>query len=125
MFSEKTYTTENGLVIHQDFLPRGEYLDGPTKKEYCFLHHTAGWDNPYNCINSCNRDTRGRVATQYCIGGSDIRGRKSKDGVVVECFPNNYVGWHLGKVGKFAISKFSGGVELNNFGYLKEKDGKF
>ena len=37
--SEQTYTTENGLVIHQHFLPRGEYLDGPTKKEYCFLHH--------------------------------------------------------------------------------------
>ena len=30
--SEQTYTTENGLVIHQHFLPRGEYLDGTTKK---------------------------------------------------------------------------------------------
>lgn len=90
-----------------------------------FLHHTAGWSNPYNTINNWNRDKRGRVATQYCIGGSDIRGRESKDGVVVECFPNNYLGWHLGKVGKFAISKMSGGVELNNFGYLKEKNGKF
>ena len=54
--SEKTYTTENGLVIHQDFLPRGEYLDGPTKKEYCFLHHTAGWHNPYNVFRKEDMD---------------------------------------------------------------------
>ena len=44
---------------------------------------------------------------------------------MVECFPNNYLGWHLGKVGKFAISKMSGGVELNNFGYLTKKGDKY
>ena len=55
-----------------------------------------------------------------------MKGKEAKyDGVVVECFPNNYLGWHLGKVGKFAISKLSGGVELNNFGYLTKKGDKY
>ena len=44
---------------------------------------------------------------------------------MVEAFPNNYLGWHLGKVGNFKISKFSGGVELNNFGYLTKKGDKY
>jgi len=46
---EKTYETENGLIINRHFLPEGEYKSGITKKEYCFLHHTAGWHNPFNC----------------------------------------------------------------------------
>jgi len=122
-----SYTTEDGLEIDRAYLDGDEFVRdyGKINPKGFFIHHTAGWSNPYNTINSWNRDKRGRVATQYCIGGSDIRGRESKDGVVVECFPDNYLGWHLGKVGKFAISKMSGGVELNNFGYLKEKDGKF
>ena len=121
-----SYTTPEGLVIDRAYLDGDEFVRdyGKIEPRGFFIHHTAGWSNPYNTINNWNGDKRGRVATQYCIGGSDIRGRESKDGVVVECFPNNYLGWHLGKVGKFAISKFSGGVELNNFGYLKEKSGK-
>lgn len=121
-----SYTTPEGLVIDRAYLDGDEFVRdyGKIEPRGFFIHHTAGWSNPYNTINSWNRDKRGRVATQYCIGGSDIRGRESKDGVVVECFPDNYLGWHLGKVGKFAISKFSGGVELNNFGYLKEEGGK-
>ena len=35
------------------------------------------------------------------------------------------LGTIAGKVGKFAISKFSGGVELNNFGYLTKKGDKY
>ena len=31
----------------------------------------------------------------------------------------------FGKVGSFKISKLSGGVELNNFGYLKKKGDKY
>jgi len=125
---ETEYTTKDGLVIDREYLDKDEYVRDYGKIEPLgfFIHHTAGWDNPYNTINNWNRDTRGRVATQYCIGGTNVKGKDApNDGVVVECFPNNYLGWHLGKVGKFAISKFSGGVELNNFGYLKKKDGKY
>jgi len=125
---ETEYTTKDGLVIDRQYLDQDEYVRDYGKIDPLgfFIHHTAGWDNPYNTVANWNKDKRGRVATQYCIGGSNVKGKEAKhDGVVVECFPNNYLGWHLGKVGKFAISKFSGGVELNNFGYLKKKDEKY
>tara|TARA_R110000744_G_C19361746_1_gene561479 strand:+ start:1833 stop:2792 length:960 start_codon:yes stop_codon:yes gene_type:complete len=123
-----TYTTKDGLVIDKVYLDSDEYVRDYGKIEPLgfFIHHTAGWDNPYNTVSNWNRDKRGRVATQYCIGGSNVKGKEAKyDGTVVECFPDNYVGWHLGKVGKFAISKMSGGVELNNFGYLTKKGDKY
>ena len=125
---ESQYTTKNGLVIDRQYLDKDEYVRDYGKIEPLgfFIHHTAGWDNPYNTVSQWNKDKRGRVATQYCIGGSNVKGNGSKhDGVVVECFPNNYLGWHLGKVGNFKISKLSGGVELNNFGYLKKKGDKY
>ena len=125
---ESEYITKDGLVIDREYLDKDEYVRDYGKIEPLgfFIHHTAGWDNPYNTINNWNRDTRGRVATQYCIGGTNVKGKDApNDGVVVECFPNNYLGWHLGKVGGFAISKFSGGVELNNFGYLTKKGDKY
>ena len=122
-----TYTTKDGLVIDKAYLDSDEYVRDYGKIEPLgfFIHHTAGWDNPYNTINNWNSDKRGRVGTQYCIGGTNVKGKEAKhDGVVVECFPNNYLGWHLGKVGNFKISKMSGGVELNNFGYLTKKGDK-
>jgi len=126
--TETEYTTKDGLVIDRQYLDKDEYVRDYGKIEPLgfFIHHTAGWDNPYATIRSWNNDKRGRVATQYCIGGTNVKGKEAKhDGVVVECFPNNYLGWHLGKVGKFAISKMSGGVELNNFGYLTKKGDKY
>jgi len=124
---ESEYTTKDGLVIDRQYLDKDEYVRDYGKIEPLgfFLHHTAGWDNPYNTVSQWNKDKRGRVATQYCIGGSNVKGKTKHDGVVVECFPNNYLGWHLGKVGSFKISKLSGGVELNNFGYLKKKGDKY
>ena len=125
---ETEYTTKDGLNITRQYLDKDEYVRDYGKIEPLgfFIHHTAGWDNPFNTISSWNRDKRGRVATQYVIGGTNVKGKEAKyDGVVVECFPNNYLGWHLGKVGNFKISKMSGGVELNNFGYLTKKGDKY
>ena len=125
---ESEYTTKDGLTIDRQYLDKDEYVRDYGKIEPLgfFIHHTAGWDNPYNTVSNWNRDKRGRVATQYCIGGTNVKGKAAKyDGVVVECFPNNYLGWHLGKVGNFKISKLSGGVELNNFGYLTKKGDKY
>ena len=126
--TESEYTTKDGLNITRQYLDKDEYVRDYGKIEPLgfFIHHTAGWDNPFNTVNNWNRDKRGRVATQYCIGGTNVKGKEAKyDGVVVECFPNNYLGWHLGKVGNFKISKMSGGVELNNFGYLTKKGDKY
>lgn len=118
--SEKVYTTENGLVINRYFLPIGEYKTGPTKKEYVFLHHTAGWNNPYRTINHWGRDSRGAVATEFVLGGPSIKGNDdTHDGVMVQAFPEGGYGWHLGKNGSQYMHTHSVGIEVNNFGYIK------
>lgn len=121
--SEKTYTTENGLIINRHFLPKGEYLEGPTKKEYLFLHHTAGWNNPYKTIDNWGKDTRGRVATEFVLGGQKVNDNDAQyDGVMLQAFPEGGYGWHLGKNGSQHMHNCSVGIEVNNFGYIK--DGK-
>lgn len=121
--SEKTYETEEGLIIHKHFLPPGEYKDGPVDKDYLFLHHTAGWHNPYRTIDHWGRDSRGAVATEFVLGGPSIRGNDDQfNGEVVQAFPDGGYGWHLGKNGSQYMHVHSVGIEVNNFGYLK--DGK-
>ena len=121
--AEKNYTTENGLQIEQYFLPKGEYLEGPTKKEYVFLHHTAGWHNPYQVVDSWGRDSRGRVATEFVLGGQSVKDGNTKyDGKMIQCFPEGAYGWHLGKCGSQHMHTHSVGIEVCNFGYIK--DGK-
>ena len=118
--SEKIYETENGLIINRHFLPEGEYKSGITKKEYCFIHHTAGWHNPYNCIDQWGRDSRGAVATEFVLGGPSVKGNNTDfDGVMVQAFPEGHYGWHLGKNGSQHMHTHSVGIEVCNFGYIK------
>ena len=117
--SEKIYTTENGLIINRHFLPKGEYLEGPTKKEYLFLHHTAGWNNPYKTIDNWGKDTRGRVATEFVLGGQKVNDNDTQyDGVMVQAFPEGGYGWHLGKNGSQHMHTHSVGIEVCNFCYV-------
>jgi hypothetical protein len=117
--SEKVYTTENGLIVNRHFLPPGEYKSGPTNKEYVFLHHTAGWHNPFKTIDNWGRDSRGAVATEFVLGGQSVKGNDTKyDGVMVQAFPEGGYGWHLGKNGSQHMHTHSVGVEVNNFGYI-------
>ena len=121
--SEKTYTTSNGLTIEQYFLPADEYMAGPTKKEYCFLHHTAGWHKPKPIVDSWGRDSRGKVATEFVLGGQSVKGNDTKyDGKMIQCIPEGGYGWHLGKNGSRHMHTHSVGIEVCNFGYIK--DGK-
>jgi hypothetical protein len=121
--AEKVYTTENGLVVNRHFMPSDEYCHGPIKPEWVFLHHTAGWHNPYNTINNWANDNRGRVATEFVLGGPSIKGNDDKyDGVMVQAFPEGNYGWHLGKNGSQTMHKNSIGIEVCNFGWVK--DGK-
>jgi len=118
-FSEQIYTTENGLVIERHFLPVGEYKTGPTNKEYVFLHHTAGWHNPFKTIDHWGRDSRGAVATEFVLGGPSIKGNDNKyDGKMVQAFPEGGYGWHLGKNGSQHMHTHSVAIEVNNFGYV-------
>ncbi len=121
--SEKTYETSNGLIVHRHFLPEGEYKSGITNKEYVFIHHTAGWHNPYKCIDNWGRDSRGAVCTEFVLGGQSVKGNDDTyDGVMVQAFPDGHYGWHLGKNGSQHMHTHSVGIEVCNFGYIK--DGK-
>ena len=118
--SEQSYTTDNGLVINRHFLPKGEYKEGPIKPEWLFLHHTAGWNNPYKCIDSWGRDSRGTIATEFVLGGQSVRGNDDTyDGVMVQAFPEGNYGWHLGKNGSQKMHVNSVAIEVCNFGWIK------
>jgi hypothetical protein len=116
---EDIYTTASGLIIEKHFLPNGEYKKGPTDKEFLFLHHTAGWHNPYNCIDQWGRDTRGSVGTEFVLGGASIKNDDVRfDGGMVQAFPEGSYGWHLGKNGSQHMHTHSVGVEVCNFGQI-------
>lgn len=116
--SELTYTTDSGLTIHKHYLPEYEYMTG-SKPEYVFLHHTAGWHNPYKTVDHWAGDTRGSVATEFVLGGQSIKGNNDHyDGELIQCFPQGGWGWHLG-TGRSHMHKNSVGIEVNNFGWIK------
>lgn len=116
----------DGIKITKKYLDKGEYLAGPTDKKYLFLHHTAGWNNPYNTVSSWNNDTRGKIATQFVVGGKSIKDGDDKyDGEIIECFPDAGYGYHLGKNGSNLLHPHSVGIEICNFGQLTFKDGKY
>ena len=117
--SEASIITREGLNITKHHLKSGEYKVGPTKKEYIFIHHTAGWHNPYNCIDQWGRDSRGAVATEFVIGGQSIKGNDDTyDGEVLQAFPEGGYGWHLGKNGSQYMHTHSIGIEVCNFGWI-------
>lgn len=114
----ETRSDQGIFNVKTQFLPKGEYMVGPTKKDWVFLHHTAGWENPYNTINSWGRDNRGTVATEFVLGGQKITtGDSTYDGELVQAFPTGGYGWHLG-TGNNTMHRNSVGIEVCNFGYV-------
>lgn len=121
--SEKTYSPIDGLVVNKQFLPGDQYLPGPTSKDYLFLHHTLGWDNPYNTVHDWATDNRGRIGTEFVMGGRSVKGGDHRyDGELVQCMPEGAYAWHLGENGSDYMHSHSVGIELCNFG--QAKDGK-
>jgi len=118
---EQWFTTNFGQRIHKYYLSRSEYLRKPGRNEYMFLHHTAGGSNPYACIDYWERDRRGRVATEFVLGGQNYRtGDDEYDGIMVQAFPEDGYGWHLGKVGSGYMNRHSIGLEICSIGYLDD-----
>lgn len=118
-FSSKTYKTPNGLEVVEFFLPADEYLPGPVKPEWLFLHHTAGWHDPYKTIKGWDADTIGKIATEFVLGGQSVKGDNTEfDGVLVQAFPAGNWAYHLGKNGSQTMHKNSVGMEVCNFGYV-------
>jgi hypothetical protein len=109
--------TLNAFEIY--YLDEDEYHAGPNKPEYLFLHHTAGGDNPLAVVDQWNDDTRGRIATEFLIGGPSVNGKNTKyDGVIVKCMPDGGFGAHLGDNGSQHMHNNSVGIEVCNFGPL-------
>jgi peptidoglycan hydrolase-like protein with peptidoglycan-binding domain len=123
LYTKKSYTTSNGLEIVEYFMPEDEYKKGPIKAEWLFLHHTAGWHNPYNVIKQWDADKNGPISTEFVMGGPSVRGNDTQyDGELVQAFPAGNWGFHLGKNGSQKMHINSIGIEVCNFGYVK--DGK-
>lgn len=116
------FDTNYDQRIHKYYLDKSEYLDKRGKNEYFFLHHTAGGHNPYRTIDHWNRDSRGRVATEFVLGGQNYRtGDDEYDGVMVQAFPEDGYGWHLGKTGSGYMNRHSVGLEICSIGYLNDE----
>ena len=107
-------------IIHQYHMEGDEYFNKVYNKEYLFIHHTEGWNNPYKCIDDWENDNRGRVATEFLIGGQHISNKNNKyDGVKVQAFPDRRWSYHLGSVLDKTMNKTSVGIELCAFGKIK------
>jgi hypothetical protein len=120
-FKEEYLDSSERLKLYDFYeLDQSEYLIGQDTPEYIFIHHTAGWHNPYKTISNWDNDERGRIGTQYVIGGQSIKGNDNQfDGQIVKCMEDGGWAYHLGKVKSFHMHKNSIGIEVNNFGYLK------
>ena len=113
------YVTNFDQMIHRHHLPVDEYIKGPISNEYIFLHHTAGNNNPYRTIDHWGRDTRGRIATEFVLGGRNHKtGDDEYDGVMVQAFPEGGQGWHLGRTRSGWMNRHSVGLEICAMGYL-------
>lgn len=116
--TEHIAPSNDGLVFKKEYMPAGEYMKGPVPKDWIFLHHTAGWNDPFATIKAWGRDTRGAVATEWVLGGQKItNGDDVYDGVLVQAFPEGGYGWHLG-TGNNVMHRNSVGIEVCNFGFL-------
>ena len=114
-------------------LPEGEYVKQETAKKWIFIHHTAGRENPYKCIDHWARDQRGRIGTHYVIGGLPAKldanqlspELKKYDGLILQAFKDQYWAYHLGKTKSGTMHRGSISIELCSAGRLTEKDGKY
>jgi hypothetical protein len=119
------FKTNFDQYIHKHFLPKEEYIKGPINNDYIFIHHTAGNSDPYKCIDQWGRDARGRIATEFVLGGINHKnGNDEYNGVMVQAFPEGAQGWHLGKTGSGYMNRHSVGLEVCNMGYLSGENNK-
>lgn len=115
-----TFVVTNGMHIREHFMPESQYVDTVTKKDWVFLHHTAGWHNPYGTIDGWAKDDRGKIGTEFVLGGQSIRGNDNQyDGVMVQAFPTGNYAWHLG-TGNSELHRNSVGIEICNFGQVMD-----
>jgi N-acetyl-anhydromuramyl-L-alanine amidase AmpD len=110
--------------IVQCRLKDGQYFAEQSEKKQIYLHHTAGNGNAEGVSRFWNSNDS-QIATAFVIG---------ENGTIVQCFSSKHWAWHLGIDSQdFAtrglpyknLNKLSVGIEVCNWGMLKEKNGKF
>ena len=110
--------------IVQHRLSKGQFFEENTDKSQIYLHHTAGNGNAEGVARFWNSNDS-QIATAFVIG---------ENGTIVQCFSSKHWAWHLGIDSQdFAtrglpyknLNKLSVGIEVCNWGMLKEKNGKF
>jgi peptidoglycan hydrolase-like protein with peptidoglycan-binding domain len=118
--SESSLIQPIDLNIDEYHLPKGGYLEGIYKNDYIILHHTAGGANPKNVIDGWERDSLGRVATEFVIGGQNCNtGNAKYDGKIIRSFPEGCQANHIGISGSSYMNTHSVGIEICNFGYIR------
>ena len=122
--SNQYFTTRFDQTIQRYYMPKDEYVQGSLKNEYIFLHHTAGGADPFACIDMWAKDTRGKIGTEFVLGGQDHKtGNDKYDGVMVQAFPEGNSAFHLGNTGSGYMNRRSVGLEICSMGFL-DKDKK-
>ena len=117
--SSQYYRTNQDQLIHKYYLPKTQYVSRKVNNMYMMLHHTAGSCNPYRCIDLWAKDNRGRIATEFVLGGQDHRTENADyDGVMVQAFPEGNYAYHIGKSGSGRMNKSTVGLEICSMGYL-------
>ena len=116
--------------IERYHLPEGEYIKEKTAKKFIFIHHTAGRHNPYKTIDDWASDQRGRVGTNYVIGGLPATYNPSiaknnemekYDGRVLQAVDDMYWAYHLGPVKSRSIARNSISIEICSAGALTKR----
>jgi len=109
---------ESALEIKKHYMMEGTYFPGPVAKDWIFLHHTAGWENPYQVADMWARDDRGNVATEFILGGQSVKNGDTKyDGELIQCFPEGGYGWHTG-TGNSVMHRNSVAIEVCCMGQI-------
>jgi N-acetyl-anhydromuramyl-L-alanine amidase AmpD len=110
--------------ITQVRLDSDQYFAEENPKSQIYLHHTAGSGDAKGVSRYWHtNDTR--IATAFIIGAS---------GEIVQCFSSKHWAWHLGidsadfavkKLPYRNLNKLSVGIEVCNWGPLKQKNGAY
>jgi N-acetyl-anhydromuramyl-L-alanine amidase AmpD len=112
------------MNIKQIVFPESQYIKEEFAKKQVYLHHTAGNSSGESTFKYW-ANNKERIATCVCI---------SDDGTIVQGFSSKYWAYHLGLAESTfyrfnlpykSLDRISIGIEICNWGYLKEKNGKF
>lgn len=123
-----TDTNSSAAWVRPYLLPEGEYVKQPTTKKWIVLHANHGLYDPYKQIDTWAKDQRGRVGSNYVIGGPNpniASDSNEVDGKILQAIKDLYWGYHIGPVKNPMIQSNSISIELCSAGPLDLKDNKY